>query len=401
MPSRARKPPRQFGRIRQYRSGRWSAAYTDRNGRTHHSPETFDTNLDAMTWLALVRADLTHDRRLPDVSALQADLRDRQRPPKAFPCKGNLLKDYAKDWVDNRPLMPTTRALYGRLLSAYILPTFGNTPVSQITFAMVRAWNCEQRGTTGPCVAAKAYRLMKAVMETAVADDMITRNPCRIRGAGSEYPAERTVATMDQIFALADNVGERWQLLVLLAGFATLRPEELAALRRADIDVDHRLLRIRSASPELPNGRRATGRPKSRAGQRTVHLPAFLDDPLRLHMNRYAEPGPLGLVFVGEKGAPYRRSTFGRKFSAARTRVADLPASFTFYDLRHTGNTLLAQENTSLKDLMVRMGQSSARAALIYQHSTDDSQRELATKLDYRVRSRGGPGDKGRLRASG
>ncbi|MEV7776674.1 site-specific integrase [Kitasatospora sp. NPDC088351] len=284
--------------------------------------------------------------------------------------------------------MPTTRGLYQRLLRTRLLPTFGNTPVTHITYAKVRAWNSEQRSTTAPSVTPKAYRLLKSIMETAVADDeTLPRNPCRIRGAGSEYPAERGVATVEQVFALADNVGDRWRLLILLGAFATLRPEELAALRRENINLDKHLIRIRSASPELPNGRRVTGRPKSRAGTRVIHLPAFLDDALCLHMDRYAEPGPLGLVFVGEKGAPYRRSTFGRRFKAARTLVADLPASFTFYDLRHTGNTLLSQENTSLKDLMVRMGQSTPRAALIYQHSNDDRQHELAAKLDHRVRT--------------
>jgi hypothetical protein len=28
---------------------------------------------------------------------------------------------------------------------------------------------------------AKAYRLLKAIMETAVDDELITRNPCRIK----------------------------------------------------------------------------------------------------------------------------------------------------------------------------------------------------------------------------
>ena len=198
--------------------------------------------------------------------------------------------------------MPTTRSLYQRLLQTHILPTFGNTPVTHITFAKVRAWNSEQRSTTAPSTAPKAYRLLKSIMETAVADDeTITHNPCRIRGAGSEHPAERGVATIEQVFALADDVGEWWRLLVLLGAFATLRPEELAALRRENINLDKLLIRIRSASPELPNGRRVTGRPKSRAGTRTIHLPAFLDDALRLHMDRYAEPGPLGLIFVGER----------------------------------------------------------------------------------------------------
>ncbi|MFJ5230362.1 tyrosine-type recombinase/integrase [Kitasatospora sp. NPDC088391] len=370
MPRKQTTTRRRFGNVRQYRSGRWSATYTDRNGRTQRSPETFDTELDASTWLALVRTDLAHGRRAPSAS----------------PLKGVLFKDYAKDWMDNRPLMPTTRGLYQRLLKANILPAFGRTPVIGITFARVRDWNTEQRSRHGESVAAKAYRLLKAILETAVADDeTITRNPCRIRGAGSEHPAERPTATVPQVFALADQVGPRWQLLVLLGAFATLRPEELAALRRQNVDVPRRLIRINTAAPELLNGRRSTGRPKSAAGTRTIHLPAILDEVLHLHMDRYAEPGPLGLVFTGEKGAPYRRSTFGRTFRKACADTPGLPENFTFYDLRHTGNTLIAQSGVSLKDLMVRMGQSTPRAAIAYQHSTDNRQRELADKLDHRI----------------
>jgi hypothetical protein len=33
---------------------------------------------------------------------------------------------------------------------------------------------------------AKAYRLLKAIMNTAVDDGLIRRNPCRIKGAGQE-----------------------------------------------------------------------------------------------------------------------------------------------------------------------------------------------------------------------
>jgi len=40
-----------------------------------------------------------------------------------------------------------------------------------------------------------------------------------------------------------------------------------------------------------------------------------------------------------------------------------------FHDLRHTGNTLTATAGASLRELMDRMGHSSARAALIYLHA--------------------------------
>lgn len=99
-----------------------------------------------------------------------------------------------------------------------------------------------------------------------------------------------------------------------------------------------------------------------------------------------AEKGPDGLVFVGEKGAAFRRTSFGRKWSRARAAVG-LPDGFRFYDLRHTGHTLSTRSGATLRDTMVRAGQSSEKAALIYQHSDDERQRELAAGLDEMVRA--------------
>lgn len=74
-----------------------------------------------------------------------------------------------------------------------------------------------------------------------------------------------------------------------------------------------------------------------------------------------------------------------RKWRKARDAVG-LPKEFRFYDLRHTGNTLAADTGAKLKDLMVRAGQSSERAQLIYQHSTKAHQRKLADDIDADVR---------------
>jgi hypothetical protein len=64
-----------------------------------------------------------------------------------------------------------------------------------------------------------------------------------------------------------------------------------------------------------------------------------------------------------------------------------LPDGFRFSDLRHTGHTLSTRSGATLKDTMVRAGQSSERAALIYQHSNLDRQKEVATALNARVRA--------------
>ncbi|MFJ1613849.1 hypothetical protein [Streptomyces sp. NPDC088249] len=101
-----------------------------------------------------------------------------------------------------------------------------------------------------------------------------TFKPCPIRGAGREGAAERPVATIDQVFALAEAIGIRWRLVVLLGAFASMRPEELAELRRAGIDLDADSVRVRWAPPELNTGRRVIGDPKSRADKQEIMSPA-------------------------------------------------------------------------------------------------------------------------------
>ncbi|MFD0594134.1 tyrosine-type recombinase/integrase [Catellatospora coxensis] len=67
-------------------------------------------------------------------------------------------------------------------------------------------------------------------------------------------------------------------------------------------------------------------------------------------------------------------------------RRAGLPDGFTFHDLRHTGNHLASTTGASTRELMHRMGHSSMRAALIYQHATRDRDKEIATGMDDRIR---------------
>ncbi|CAM5716224.1 hypothetical protein SHIRM173S_04331 [Streptomyces hirsutus] len=64
-----------------------------------------------------------------------------------------------------------------------------------------------------------------------------------------------------------------------------------------------------------------------------------------------------------------------------------MPEGFRFHDLRHTGHTLSTRSGATPKGTMVRAGQSSEKAALIYQHSDEERQRDLAAGLDDLVRA--------------
>jgi hypothetical protein len=64
-----------------------------------------------------------------------------------------------------------------------------------------------------------------------------------------------------------------------------------------------------------------------------------------------------------------------------------------FHDLRHTGNTLAAATGASTRELMTGMGQSSSRAALIYQHATSERERLIADAINLQViRAQRSPG---------
>jgi integrase len=58
---------------------------------------------------------------------------------------------------------------------------------------------------------------------------------------------------------------------------------------------------------------------------------------------------------------------------------------FHFRDLRHTGNTLASRTGASLADLMQRMGHTSPRAALIYQHAAQEQDRAIADALSTQI----------------
>jgi integrase len=123
------------------------------------------------------------------------------------------------------------------------------------------------------------------------------------------------------------------------------------------------------------------GPTKTAAGRRSVAIPDVIVPELRWHLQRFAEPGPDGRVFVGPNGATPRRSNFNRIWRRAVTE-AGVSAELHFHDLRHSGNTLAAATGASLRELMSRMGHASSRAALIYQHATSERDRVIADALN-------------------
>ena len=233
---------------------------------------------------------------------------------------------------------------------------------------------------------AKAYRLLKAIFATAEDDGSIRRNPCRIKGAGQEKSPERPTLTIPQVFTLAEAIGQRYQALVLLAMFSSLRWGELAGLRRCDIDLEARTVRVDRQLTEVRGRGIEFGPPKSAAGNRVVPIPEVIISVIRWHLSCFALPGDEGPVFTSPTGQPLRHSHFRQRAWLKALSAAGL-ADFHFHDLRHSGNTLAANAGASLRELMDRMGHDSERAAMIYLHGSDARQHQIADSLSKLARA--------------
>jgi integrase len=323
---------RDFGSVRQLPSGRWQVRYRDpETGQLRPAEKTYASKTDAQVALTHIESDVARGQWSdPDAGAVN-------------------FQEYATAWLRDRKLADRTRERNESVMRLHILPTFGAGSVADVTTARVRGWRGKllAAGIGEPTVV-KAYQLLRALMNTAVDDELIRRNPCRIKGADRYDVPERPVLTVAEVFAIADSIAPRYRLLVLLAAFTTLRFGELAALRRRDIDLEGLTVTVRRAQAELQDGRLFDKAPKSAAGVRTVSFPAELLDAVTHHLEQFAAPGREGHVFVGPQGGQLRRSNFRDDWVKAR-KAAGVTAELHFHDLRHTGNTLASTAGASTR----------------------------------------------------
>jgi integrase len=253
-----------------------------------------------------------------------------------------------------------------------------DVPLRALSATQVREWHAAAlRGKGGRTSISQSYRFMRMVMNVAVREGIIARNPCQIPGAGTVKSVERPVATPAEVLALVDAITPRYRTAVLIAAWCGLRRGEIAGLRVTDVDLTEHTITVRKNRVEplhAPTDAHDKD-PKSEAGKRTIAIPPHVVPLVRLHMEEYAGKERL---FVSRDGSPLRGNTLYQAFVRARTKVG---VDLAFHDLRHTGQTLAAQTGATMADLMKRLGHSSMVAARRYLHAVDGRDREIAKAL--------------------
>lgn len=384
---------RYFGNVRKLPSGRFQARYTGPDGKTYSArtpegkPLTFDTRGDAEAWLSLRQSEILRGAWLPPAEPAKEEVAPVT------------LREYGDAWLADRDLEQTTRDHYRQLLDDHVYPGFnnGNVAVVDVKPSAVRTWHAglarkddtakdKRKRKDRPTARAHAYGLLRTIMNTAVADELISANPCRVRGGGQSKRVKKIrPATLAELETLVAALPMRYRLMALLAAWCALRFGELAELRRSDVDVKNGVVHVRRGVTRT-KGRKIVKDPKSEAGKRPVNIPPHLMPLVRQHLRDHVAVSKQALLFPSardenEQMAP---STLYKVYYPAR-EAAGRP-DLRFHDLRHTGAVLAAATGATLAELMARLGHSTPGAAMRYQHASADRDRVIAESLSKLAR---------------
>ena len=360
---------RDFGTIRKRANGRWQAYYMGPDQAFHRAPSTFDAKVDAEAWLGSERRLMQNDEWSPTKSRRAKVVRSTE-----------MFGPYAEAWLEQRELKPRTRALYRRLLDRFILPAFEEVSLRDITPQVVRTWH-SGLDSSRPTQRAHTYSLLRSILSTAVTDEILASNPCRVRGAGSAKRVRSIEpATLGELEVLLEKIPAPYRALVLIGAWCGLRFGEVSELRRKDVDLKAGTIHVMRGVVRI--GKEVTvGKPKNIAGVRDIAVPPHLLPILEQHLKEHVALGREALLFPSVKDPDVQVHTNTLRRHWLKARLAAGRPDLRVHDLRHTGAVLAAQSGATLAELMARIGHSTPQMALRYQHVARGRDAEIAARM--------------------
>ncbi|MEO3747056.1 tyrosine-type recombinase/integrase [Plantactinospora sp. B5E13] len=325
--------------------------------------------------------------------------------------------EFATRWLAGRSVEARTAERTLSMMRTHLLPKWTDWPLAQIDHLAVQEWVTDLRRTLAPATVAKCYGLLSMVLQTAIRARLIAVNPTEGVKVPRNRSGEARPATVSrEVFfgKLLPAVPAEHRAIVAAAAGTGLRWGECAGLAWGSVDLDRAVLRVVQVAVETHGGVVVRPYPKTRAGVRTVPMPAFLVAELRQRRGD-TEPDPRALVFADRDGGPLRRSNFRRRVwlpslvragllgqvvevGPGRWRAVwpgragvDLSAEFgteqaaaahvateavgglRFHDLRHSYATWLVTDGVPINLVQRVMGHEQASTTLDrYTHTPDD-----------------------------
>jgi integrase len=220
----------------------------------------------------------------------------------------------------------------------------------------------------------EATQALRQVLNRAVAWGLIDYNPAKqgVPNPSRRYKEKRPFESWQQLETVAGRLGHVYGSMVVFAAATGLRPSELFALERRDLDLDAGVVFVRRA---FANGR--VKHTKTRLSTRAVPLQAIAFEALE-RLPTSESP----LLFPNSRGGYVDFRNFGpRHWKPAQISAGIVPLRY-LYDLRHTYATFALRAGVSVFALSRFMGSSLAMIDLHYGHLASDSREHAVSLLD-------------------
>ena len=269
------------------------------------------------------------------------------------------------------------------IIDKKLLPYFGNTPLAQITPAMVRKWQNELLNYRNDKDTGYSETYLKtinnqlaAIFNYAVRYYDLPDNPCRKAGSiGKGHADEMQFWTVDEFKSFLQKISDK---PYSRAGFLTLyytgmRIGELLALEYADIDFENCRINVNKSYQRLGSQDVITP-PKTPKSIRTISIPEFLRDELQTYTDKLYKPHKHDRIF------PYTKHLFEHEMIRG-TKDGEVK-KIRLHDLRHSHASLLIELGLTPLAIADRLGHEKVNTTLnTYSHLFPHKRDEIADKL--------------------
>jgi integrase len=278
---------------------------------------------------------------------------------------------------------------YESQLRRHILPAIGNMQLSKLTPQHMQALYAKllQNGLA-PQMVRLVHAMLHKAFDYAVRVGWLTRNVCDIVSLPRVEKYEARSLTLEQVqqFLLAAK-GHRVEALWILVLVTGMRRGEILGLKWSDINFSTGVVSVQRSLVDVKGGI-LESRPKSSKGYRSILLPSFAVEALRVHKERQISMRESAIqwqdgdyVFCTSHGTPFAAANLRTMFKALLQR-AGLP-DIRFHDLRHSVATLLLSIGTHPKVVQELLGHGQIGMTMdTYSHVMPTLQRDTMARLD-------------------
>jgi integrase len=286
----------------------------------------------------------------------------------------------------------SSRSRTVRNVENYVLAAFGDSRLDAIDKFQVQTHLNALAAKFSRSVVQKARVYLKAILEEAVEQDLLAKNPARrLEMPETRRPSARFLLESEIVELLAAATG-RDRLILRMFLILGLRPGELFALRR-----DDRVSRCQIRIDESIAGGKAVA-PKTEGSRASVWIPEAIARELDFHMETMEDQRPEAFLFAARGGRPLDlcnflnqriKPTAARALKAMEAAGREIPAGFlqgiNHQAFRRTCATYFQTVGT-VKDAQAHLRHTTAAMTLgVYTQEIPESVRAAVEGLDSRL----------------